>query len=46
MKLNLLRKKFEIRPGRLSNASVAQPEAPAHLVIGRDNPLHMPEVVA
>ena len=42
----MLRSKFEIRPGHLSNASVAQPEAPAHLIIGRDNPLHMPEVVA
>jgi hypothetical protein len=45
-KLNMLRSKFEIRPGHLSNAGVAQPEAPAHLVIGRDNPIHMPEVVA
>jgi len=47
LKLNMLRKRFEERPGRLSNASVAQPEAPAQLVvIIRDNPLHMPEVVA
>jgi hypothetical protein len=45
-KLNMLRKRFEERPGRLSNASVAQPEVPAHLVIGRDNQLHMREVVA
>ncbi len=45
-KLNMLRERFEERPGRLSNASVAQPEAPAQLVIGRDNQLHMPEVVA
>ncbi len=45
-KLNMLRSKFEIRPGHLSNTGVAQPEAPAHLIIGRDNPLHMPEVVA
>jgi hypothetical protein len=45
-KLNMLRKRFEERPGRLSNSSIAQPEAPAHLVIGRDNPIHMPEVVA
>ena len=45
-KLNMLRKRFEERPGRLSNSSVAQPEAPAQLVVGRDNRLHMPEVVA
>ncbi len=45
-KLNMLRSKFEIRPGHLSNAGVAQPEAQAHLVIGRDNPTHMPEVDA
>jgi hypothetical protein len=44
-KLNMLRKRFEERPGRLSNASVAQPEAPAQLIIGRDNPLYIPEVV-
>jgi hypothetical protein len=42
--LDMLRSKFETRPGRLSNASVAQPEAVAHLVIGRDNPAHMPVV--
>ncbi len=45
-KLNMLRSKFEIRPGHLSNTGVAQPAVPAHLIIGRDNPLHMPEVVA
>jgi hypothetical protein len=45
-KLDMLRSKFKIRPGHLSNTGVAQPAAPAHLVIGRDNPLHMPEVVA
>jgi hypothetical protein len=45
-KLNMLRSKFEIRPGHLSNVGIAQPEAQAHLVIGRDNPTHMPEVVA
>ncbi len=44
--MDMLRSKFEIRPGHLSNTGVAQPAAPAHLVIGRDNPLHMPEVVA
>jgi hypothetical protein len=44
-RLDMLRSKFEIRPGRLSNASVAQPEAVAHLVIGRDNPVYMPVVV-
>jgi hypothetical protein len=44
--LDMLRSKFDIRPGRLSNASMAQPEAVAHLVIGRDNPAHMPAVVA
>jgi hypothetical protein len=45
-KLNMLRSKFETRPGYLSNAGVAQPEAPAHLIIRRDNPLYIPEVVA
>jgi hypothetical protein len=45
-KLDMLRNKFEIRPGHLSNTGVAQPAAPAHLVVGRDNPLHMPKVVA
>jgi hypothetical protein len=44
-RLNMLRSKFETRPGHLSNASVPQPEAVAHLVIGRDNPVHMPEVI-
>ncbi len=44
-RLNMLRSKFETRPGHLSNAGMAQPEALAHLVIGRDNPVHMPEVV-
>ncbi len=32
-KLDMLRSKFEIRPGHLSNTGVAQPVAPAHLVI-------------
>ncbi len=45
-KLDMLRSKFEIRPGHLNNTGVAQPAAPAQLVVGRDNPLHMPEVVA
>ncbi len=45
-KLDMLRSKFEIRPGHLNNNGVAQPAAPAQLVVGRDNPLHMPEVVA
>jgi hypothetical protein len=44
-RLNMLRSKFETRPGHLSNAGMAQPEALAHLVIGRDNPVHMPEVI-
>ncbi len=42
--LDKLRSKFETRPGRLSNARMAQPEAVAHLVIGRDNQAHMPVV--
>jgi hypothetical protein len=46
LKLNMLRERFEERPGRLSNASLAQPEAPAQLVVGRDNRLRMPKVVA
>ncbi len=41
-RLDMLRFKFGTRPGHLSNAGVAQPEAMAHLVIGRDNPAHMP----
>jgi hypothetical protein len=45
-KLNLLRDRFAERPGRLSNASLAQPEAPADLVVGRDNRLRMPRIVA
>ena len=45
-RLDMLRSKFEIRPGHLNNNGVAQPAAPAQLVVGRDNPLHMPEVVA
>ncbi|MFN9897240.1 MAG: hypothetical protein ACK55Z_00300, partial [bacterium] len=45
-KLDMLRSKFEIRPGHLNNNGVAQPAVPAQLVVGRDNPLHMPEVVA
>jgi hypothetical protein len=44
-RLNMLRSRFETRPGHLSNAGVAQPEAVAHLVIGRDNPALMPEVI-
>jgi hypothetical protein len=44
-RLNMLRSKFETRPGHLSNAGVAQPKGVAHLVIGRDNPVHMPEVI-
>jgi hypothetical protein len=45
-RLDMLRSKFEIRPGHLNNNGVAQPAAPAQLVVGRDNPLHIPEVVA
>jgi hypothetical protein len=44
-RLNMLRSKFETRPGYLSNAGVAQPKAVAHLVIGRNNPVHIPEVI-
>jgi hypothetical protein len=44
-RMNMLRSMFETRPGHLSNAGVAQPKAVAHLVIGRDNPVHMPEVI-
>ncbi len=40
--MNMLRSKFGTRPGLLTNSNVAQPEAIADLVIGRDNPNHMP----
>jgi hypothetical protein len=39
--VNKLRSKFEKRPGLLTNSNVAQPEAIAYVVIGRDNPHHM-----
>jgi hypothetical protein len=39
--VNKLRSKFGTRPGLLTNSNVAQPEATADLVIGRDNPNHM-----
>jgi hypothetical protein len=45
-RLDMLRSKSDIRPGHLTNASVAQPEAVAHLVIGRDNSAHMLVVFA
>jgi hypothetical protein len=44
--LDLLRHRFSQRPGELSNTSVAQPAGPIHLVIGKDNPAYMPEVIA
>ena len=40
--VNELRSKFGKRPGLLTNSKVAQPEAIADVVIGRDNPHHMP----
>jgi hypothetical protein len=40
--VNKLRSKFGTRPGLLTNSIVAQLEAIADLVIGRDNPNHMP----
>jgi hypothetical protein len=42
---NELRQKFDKRPGRLSNANVAQPEAEVDVVVGVDNPYLMPAVV-
>jgi hypothetical protein len=45
-RLDLLRSKFDQRPGKLSIASVAQPARMALLVIGRDNPAFMPTVIA
>ncbi len=39
--VKMLRNKFGTRPGLLTNSNVAQAEAMAHLVIGRDNPNHM-----
>jgi hypothetical protein len=44
--LDLLRYRFNQRPGELSNTSVAQPAGPIHLVIGKDNPAFMPAVIA
>jgi hypothetical protein len=42
---NGLRQKFAKRPGRLSNANVAQPEADMDVMVGADNPYLMPTVV-
>ncbi|MFN9979010.1 MAG: hypothetical protein ACK53Y_03810 [bacterium] len=42
---NELRQKFAKRPGRLSNANVAQPEAEMDVIVGGDNP-HLVPVVA
>jgi hypothetical protein len=42
---NELRQKFAKRPGRLSNANVAQPEAEMDVLVGQDNPHLMPAVV-
>jgi hypothetical protein len=42
---NELRQKFATRPGRLTNANVAQPEAEVDIVVGRDNPRLMPVAV-
>jgi hypothetical protein len=40
--VNELRRKFEKRPGLLTNSNVAQPEARVDVVVGRDNPRLMP----
>jgi hypothetical protein len=40
-----LRQKFAKRPGRLTNANVAQPEAEVDVIVGQDNPHLMPVVV-
>ncbi len=40
--VNELRRKFEKRPGLLTNSNVAQPEAIVDVVVGRDNPHLMP----
>ncbi len=40
--VKMLRSKLGTRPGLLTNSNVAQPKAIADLVIGRDNPNHMP----
>jgi hypothetical protein len=42
---NELRQKFAKRPGRLTNANVAQPEAEMDVIVGQDNPHFMPAVV-
>ncbi|MFN9907408.1 MAG: hypothetical protein ACK56F_15020, partial [bacterium] len=42
---NELRQKFATRPGRLTNANVAQPEADMDVMVGADNPCLMPTVV-
>jgi hypothetical protein len=42
---NELRQKFAKRPGRLTNANVAQPEAEMDVLVGQDNPHLMPLVV-
>jgi hypothetical protein len=44
--LDLLRYRFDQRPGELSNSSVAQPAGLIHLVISKDNPALMPAVIA
>jgi hypothetical protein len=41
LRLDGLRSKFASRPGRLTNTNVAQPEATAHLIMGRDNQNYM-----
>jgi hypothetical protein len=43
--VNELRQKFAKRPGRLTNANVAQPEAEMDVLVGQDNPQLMPAVV-
>jgi len=42
---NELRQKFAKRPGRLTNANVAQPEADMEVMVGADNPYLMPTVI-
>ena len=42
---NELRQKFATRPGRLTNANVAQPEAEVDIFVGWDNPRLMPVAV-
>jgi hypothetical protein len=45
-RLDLLRRKFDQRPGKLSIASADQPAGMVHLVIGKNNLAFMPTVIA